>query len=128
MWVAHLLTTTAVVEAITGISLIVVPNLVTELLFGEPLTGAGLALARVAGVALFALGVAAWRGRQDLSRSTSFAAMIAYNIPVAIYLTYLGIGGHLAGVLLWPAAALHLALGLLLVRAWLAHQPQPSAN
>ncbi|MBB3146668.1 hypothetical protein FHS21_003084 [Phyllobacterium trifolii] len=35
MRVAHLLTTTAVVEAATGICLIVVPNSVAELLFAE---------------------------------------------------------------------------------------------
>ncbi|CAN7418438.1 hypothetical protein LJR231_002684 [Phyllobacterium sp. LjRoot231] len=61
MWVAHLLTTTAVVEAATGICLIVVPNSVADLLFAEPL--AGLGLGRIAGVALFALGVAAWHDR-----------------------------------------------------------------
>ena len=122
MSVAWLLITTAFIEAVTGISLITVPNLVAELLFGEVLTGAGLALARVAGVALFALGVAAWSGRHDLSRSAALAAMITYNIPVAIYLTYLGISGHLLGVLLWPAAATHAALGLFLTRAWFLQQ------
>lgn len=123
MPVAWLLMTTAFIEAVTGISLIAAPNLVSALLFNETLSGAGLALARLAGVSLLALGVVAWRGRQELSRSPALAAMLTYNVPVAIYLAYLGVDGHLVGRFLWPAVAIHAALGLLLARAWLSHRP-----
>jgi hypothetical protein len=118
MPVAWLLMTTALIEAVTGIFLIVVPNLVAQLLFGEYLAGAGLALARLAGVSLCALAVAAWRGRRELSRSPALVAMLTY-----IYLAYLGISGYFVGKLLWPAVAIHAALGLLLARAWLSHRP-----
>jgi hypothetical protein len=103
--------------------LIVVPNLVAQLLFSEYLAGAGLALARLAGVSLLALAVAAWRGRRELSRSPALAAMLIYNVPMAIYLAYLGVDGHFVGKLLWPAVAIHAAMGLLLARAWLSHRP-----
>jgi hypothetical protein len=33
--------------------------------------------------------------------------MLIYNILVTPYLFYLGIGGELVGILLWPAAVVH---------------------
>ena len=128
MQVAWLLMTTAFIEAVTGVSLFTVPNLVAELLFGEPLAGTGLALARVAGVSLFALGMVAWRSRQEDGNSPALAAMLTYNVVVAIYLGYLGADGQLVGKLLWPATALHAGLGLLLVRAWWSRKPEPFAQ
>jgi hypothetical protein len=44
--------------------------------------------------------------------------MLTYSLLVTIYLVYLGVVAHLAGILLWPAVALHVVFMLLLVRAW----------
>ena len=46
----------AVAEAVTGLALLVVPSLVGQLLLGEELTGIAIPVARVAGIALIALG------------------------------------------------------------------------
>ena len=46
--------------------------------------------------------------------------MLLYCTFVTLYLAYLGFAGGLAGVLLWPAVALHVVLSILLGRAWLA--------
>lgn len=64
MSVARLLAVAAIIEAATGIALIVVPSTVGWLLLDESLSGAGLAVGRVAGVALLALGVGGWVGRK----------------------------------------------------------------
>jgi hypothetical protein len=48
-----------------------------------------------------------------------FRAMLTYNALVALYLAYLGTAGHLQGLLLWPAMALHAIVALLLVWTWL---------
>ena len=48
----------AVGEIATGAALLVVPSLVGWLLLGEELTGVAVPVARVAGIALIALGVA----------------------------------------------------------------------
>jgi hypothetical protein len=45
--------------------------------------------------------------------------LLIYNLLVTLYLLYLGIGGKLVGVLLWPAVALHAMLAILIVRSWL---------
>ena len=104
------LTFTALVEATTGLSLLLVPSFVGWLLFGEGLTGAGIVAARVAGIALIALSVACWPG-------PPIVGMLIYNAAVALYFACVGVAGGLTGILLWPAAALHLVLAALLARA-----------
>ncbi|MGB8578436.1 MAG: hypothetical protein WCD56_17995, partial [Pseudolabrys sp.] len=52
----------AVAEAATGLALLIVPSLVGQLLLGEELTGIAVPVARVAGIALIALGVTCWPG------------------------------------------------------------------
>ena len=102
---------TAVAEAATGLALLIAPSLVGQLLLGEQLTGIAIPVARVAGIALVALGVACWPGPPLLG-------MLIYSVAATLYLAYLGLAG-LAGMLLWPAVALHLLLSILLGRAWL---------
>jgi hypothetical protein len=49
--------------------------------------------------------------------------MLGYNLLATIYLLYLGIVGKPAGVLLWPAVALHLLLTALLATERVAARP-----
>ena len=93
----------AVAEAATGLALLIVPSLVGQLLLGEELTGVAIPVARVAGIALIALGIACWPG-------PPLVGMLIYSAVVTLYLAYLGFAGGLAGVFLWPAVALHLVL------------------
>jgi hypothetical protein len=93
----------AVGEAATGLALLIVPSLVGQLLFGEELTGVAIPTARVAGIALIALGVACWQG-------SPLIGMWTYSAAVTLYLSYIGFAGGLTGVLLWPAVVLHVIL------------------
>ncbi len=113
-----LLAFAALAEAFTGVGLIVVPSLVGRLLVGAELSGVALSVARVAGIALLSLGLACWPGRA--STRAALCGMTTYSLLAAVYLSYLGIRGQWVGVLLWPAAALHAVLTLLLGRTWLA--------
>ena len=45
----------AIVEAATGLALLIVPSLVGQVLLGEQLTGIAIPVARVAGIALIGL-------------------------------------------------------------------------
>jgi len=103
----------AIAEAATGFALLIVPSLVGQLLLGEKLTGIAIPVGRVAGMALIALGIACWPG-------PPLVGMLTYSTAVTLYLAYLGFVGGLAGVLLWPAVALHVVLTIFLGRAWLA--------
>ena len=62
----NLLTLTAVIEVGAGAALMCCPSATVVLLLGSSLdTSAALAVARVAGTALLALGVACWLARHD---------------------------------------------------------------
>ena len=109
--------------------LIIHPGLVAQGLFGDGVAGAGMALSRVAGFALFALGVACWPGRESGSSSArSIGALLTYSLLVTLYLIYLGVIGHLAGMLLWPAVAVHVVWMLLLVTAWRHDRQRPGGS
>jgi hypothetical protein len=117
----RLLGLAAVIEAATGLALIIHPPLLSHLLLGESVSGAGMALGRVAGFALLGLGLACWPGLESAGVNTpALRALLAYNLLATFYLAYLGIGGRLVGSLLWPAVVIHAVLTLLLARAWLA--------
>jgi hypothetical protein len=104
-----LLALAAIGEAATGLALLIVPSLVGRLLLGEELAGAAVTVARVAGIALIALGIACWPG-------TPRTGMLSYSGAVTLYLAYLGLAGS-SGILLWPAVVLHAVLTTLLARA-----------
>ena len=106
----------SVVEVCTGLALMIDPVIVGKLLLGAELSDAGIPVGRCFGVALLALGLACWPGRQrSESGSPAFRAMLTYNALIALYLAYLGTAGHSGGLLLWPAVALHAVVALLLV-------------
>jgi len=106
-----LLTVVAVAEAVTGMSLIVVPSLVGWLLLGIELTGVSIPIARVLGIALIALGVGCLPG------ITALFGMLTYSTLATFYLFYLGIRGEYAGPMLWPAVGLHGFIAIMLGRA-----------
>ena len=100
----------AVGESATGIALLIVPSFVGQMLLGTEVTGVEIHVARIAGIALIALGVACWPG-------SPLFAMLIYSVFVTLYLAYLGLFGIATGILLWPAVALHLILVVLLAAA-----------
>ena len=115
-----ILTFAAVVEIATGLALMADPAVVVRLLLGAEVSGIGWLLGRFFGIALLALGVACWPSKQRSDNDPpTFRSMLTYNALVALYLAYLGTAGHLHGLLLWPAMALHAIVALLLVWTWL---------
>jgi hypothetical protein len=107
----------AVVEAGTGLVLMIIPAIVIRLLLGAEISG--VLVGRFSGIALLALGLASWPGRQHgESNLPAFRAMLVYNVLVALYLAYLGTVGRQGGLLLWPVVALHAVVALLLIWAW----------
>ena len=73
-----------------------------------------MTVARVAGIALIALGLACWPGKKA---TPAALAMLTYNVLVALYFLDLGLHGEWVGVLLWPAVVLHGILTILLAGA-----------
>ena len=96
----------AIGEIATGIALLLMPSLVGQLLLGVELIGIAVTVARVAGIALIALGIACWPG-------TPLLGMLVYSSSATLFLAYVGFSG-MGGILLWPADVLHGILCVLL--------------
>jgi len=115
----RLLILAAVGETATGVALLVVPSLVGQLLLGAELTGIAMVVARVAGIALIALGVACLLARDDGGSPAQhglLCGMLVYNTAACGVLGYAGTMLHMAGVLLWPAVLLHMAMAVWCLR------------
>jgi len=122
MAIRTLLAFAAAVEGATGVALMVYPPIVTLMLLGEGVSGPGMVLGRVAGLALLSLAIACWPVRDPAGGTfPGHRAMLTYNLLVALYLLGLGIGGDSVGRLLWPAIILHALLTFFLVRQWFSN-------
>jgi hypothetical protein len=110
----YLLIVTALGEGGTGLALLALPAGVLTLLLGVEQALPELAtLARVAGAALLALGIACRPGRPDQrgpSRKGLLIAVLTYDVAAAVILAYAGWFLGLVGLALWPAVVLHAAL------------------
>jgi hypothetical protein len=109
-----LLLVTAWLEAATGVALIVSPAPLVWLLSGAALeTTGGLLVARVAGAALLALGLACWLARNEARSQAArglVGAMSLYNVAALAVLVHAALGLKLSAAGLWPAILLHLTL------------------
>jgi hypothetical protein len=104
----------AAAETATGLGLVAFPWLVASLIFGSTLeTPVALAVARIAGVALLALGIACWMARADTGSRAArgiISAMLIYNAGVCALLLYAALGAGLSSIALWPVTIAHAGL------------------
>lgn len=103
-------------EAATGLALIVIPSIVTQLLLGVAVDGIALTISRLAGLCLISFGIACWPTENTIQAAR---AMFVYNLIVAIYFFYFGATADTIGIILWPVAILHFVFALLLIRGLL---------
>jgi hypothetical protein len=127
----RLLTLTALLEAVTGLALLAVPSIVVRLLLGAEISGASIPLGRVAGAALFALGVACWLAKYDEQSCAArglVTAMVLYNLGTVVILGAAGIRSQSVGVALWPAVILHAAMTVWCITSLLRKPAQIAEN
>jgi len=112
----NLLTVTAIAEFGTGFVLVSFPGLLTVLLFGSSIdTPIALIIARVAGLAIIALGVACWFARNDVQSPATMGLVIAmfiYNSGTSLLFIYAGLSFISLGIGLWPVVLFHLAMSI----------------
>ena len=121
-----LLIVTALIEVGASLALLCCPSAAVAFLLGAPLdTPAAMSLGRVAGAALFALGVASWLAHyDDKSRAARgvVSAMVLYNLATVVILGLAAIRSEPVGVGLWPAVVLHMAMTVWCVVSLLKNQ------
>jgi hypothetical protein len=109
-----LLFVTSVLEAATGLALLVMPSVVVELLLGAaPGTPVGETVSRAAGAAMLTLGVACWLARADAASRAAkglVAAMLLYNVAVVAVLVLAWTGPGPVGLGFWPVVLAHVGL------------------
>jgi hypothetical protein len=107
---------TAFGEGGAGLLLLVSPSLLLALLLGVEQTSPEVNfLARIAGAALVAIGIACWIGRSDKRSSAQFGLLtgvLIYDVAAAVILGYTGLFVNLVGIALWPAVLVHVGLAV----------------
>lgn len=111
-----LLIVTAAAELAIGVGLLIVPSLVIELLFGiHEAAAETLLVARFAGAALTAFGIAAWSARGSAPRGVllgTVTAALIYDVAAAALLVYAALSLRMVGIALWPGVSLHSGLAI----------------
>lgn len=109
----------SVSEFLTGVALLWSPSVVVELLFGSEISGIGIILSRIAGIALIALSVSCWPGTEKARRiNQAHGGMLTYNLLATLYLAYIGLKGQPIGKLFWLAVIVHVIMTWLLAIGW----------
>jgi hypothetical protein len=109
----RLLQITTLLEAPTGLALIILPAFVVRLLLGTEISGVAVPLGRMAGLAVLALSIACWLAGYDVKSCAArgvVSAMVIYNLGAVWILGAAGIQSPPAGILLWPVVILHAAM------------------
>ena len=113
----------AAIEIVTGVGMLVVPAFLIGLLLGDGLGPIGIAVTRILGIGLLSLGIAGWDSQEQAEATVlgPRTGLVVYNLAATAIFVYLGTTGAMHGLLLWPAAALHLVISLLLLGAIIRH-------
>ena len=110
------LSVTALVEATTGLGLLILPAVLFVVLLGlNPATADAIFVGRLAGAALVAIGIASWMARVDEQTPAHrglLTGILVYNAVATLLLAYAGAVLKMNGVLLWPAVGLHAVLAV----------------
>jgi hypothetical protein len=104
----------ALAELDVGPAVFAFPEAVTGFLLAAPIEGAGVVIARMAGIAVAALGLTWWLARGDLAeRLIRFApGFIFYNLGVGLLFLSYALAANQAIPVPWLIAELHLLAGL----------------
>lgn len=103
-------------EGLTGALLVAVPETILRWLFGDP-PPLDATLARVAGAGLLVLASGCGLLWQRKGAGAAFRVFLGYNVLATILLLAVGLAMAYAGVLLWPAVAVHVVLTALVAAA-----------
>jgi hypothetical protein len=106
-----LLTITALLEGVTGLTLAIVPSLVVSMLLGTLLTDvSAIILGRLAGAVLIAIAIACWLSKGYTQSLVMVKVMLVYNVLAITLFVYALLVERISGPALWPAVIIHFGL------------------
>lgn len=126
-----LLILSAVFEALVGAIVLVVPDAAIALLLGGTAGASATVMARLFGAGVLSLGLVGLAARDDLEGPAGLAVtygFTCYNVVAALLLVWTALTPGYGGVLLWPAAIAHVALGILFVLVLVRAGREPGAG
>ncbi len=103
-----LLTITAILEALTGIALVIAPIHVVQLLLSSPLSeNGGIIIAMIGGAAILSLAFTCWIFRNNTHSMGIVNLLLFYNSAVLAIATYGMINYSLSAFGLWVVVGFH---------------------
>jgi hypothetical protein len=112
----HILNVLSSLWILVGIALMAVPAKIMRLVLDTDLDSAGAALARILAITLVSLGVAAWQTAPAHTNWAGRIGLFVYSGGMMILLSVHGTTTATFGMLLWPIAAVHSILCLVMLR------------
>jgi hypothetical protein len=112
---SQLVTVSALLEFLTGLALVLVPDTMIALLFGAKADPVSRMIARVCGVALISISIACWAARtgpDSRARLGTIRAITFYNLGAGLLLVASAATGKFHGIVIWSVGLLHLALAV----------------
>jgi hypothetical protein len=122
VWLARLLGLGGVLETVAGLGLLVDPAGGASALFGSTMEGPGVAIGRIGGGGLLALGIACWLARKTPTAPASVGvawAYLAYNVVTCVTLACASVALGGAPLTALGASVLHGLLGAVVLGALL---------
>ena len=110
----RLFSVAALGELSVGLAVLAFPGAVVGLLLAATLTGVGLVVARLVGIAVIALGLTWWLARSVLHQQLKCIApgFISYNLGVGLLFLLYALSATRQVPLSWVVALVHLLVGL----------------
>ena len=119
-----LIEASAIGELAVGIGVALFPRTVSGLLLGAPIEGIGAVIARLAGVAVAALGLTWWSARSSLDQWLTPIApgFFGYNLGVGLLFLSYALAATASVTVAWLVAAVHLLAGFAFGAAFVVEQ------
>lgn len=103
---------TAILEGITGIILMLIPQIIVPLLLSSPLEGTGgIISARIAGIAITSLALACWFSKSNKNNSGVMKSLLFYNFAIIAIFLYTRVTYELTSQFLGLVVVAHIGLG-----------------
>lgn len=128
VWLTRILSIGGVLEIGVGLALLVAPSSLSSLLLRAPLEGAPVAIARLGGGGLLALGIACWCARRAPSTPAALGVswgFLAYNVVASVTLAWARPPLASGGLPALGASVLHGVLAVALLGALLRRGQAP---